>query len=366
MRVPQYRRRRDRNRASVRIRGRDHYLPGPIDSPESWGAYHALIARCVVNDCPDAQPRTGRKPAPLTVAEAAERWLQTRVAESIDRRDLANLKPAAKALVLEHGMLWISDFGPKALKHVQARLVKEGRNRQGANRVLRHIREFFKWAASEQLIAGGQLTELRTVDALRYGKAPERPRRRPATPAAVQTILEHFEAVGNLGAAGVVRVMRATAMRPGEVCRMTWGDLEPCPDGLIYRPAKHKNSHRGLDRVVGIVGEALAAVRASRGMRVPEPTERVFVNVNGESWTPNALLLAFRRAVKATGCAPTAPYEVRHMTATALLNATGDRDLTRALLGHAHASMTDHYTPERQQLALRAAQHAARLQGGAA
>jgi integrase len=363
MRIPTYRRRQD-GRASVRIHGRDVYL-GRIDSPESHALYQSLVSQ-LRDGSPSPQLPADRKPKPMTVAEVAERWLLAKVNEGTEAKHLSNIRTVARELALDHGLVWIADFGPRSLKQILERLRTSGRNRQGINRTLRHARECFKWAASEELISGAQLTELRTVPALRFGKAPERPRRQPADPTAVQSILEHLERQGNHGAAGILRVLRATGMRPGEACSMTWGDLSPAAGALLFRPASHKNAHRGIDRVIALVGDALNAVEDQRRLRVPDPSLPVFVNTNGDPWQPIALQLAFRRAVKATGCPLTSPYQLRHLAGTQLLNATGDGDLTRALLGHATSRMTDHYTRHRDQLAVRAAQALARVQGGAA
>jgi hypothetical protein len=60
-RIPKYRHFKPKNLGVVRLDGRDHYL-GRYDSPESWEAYHRLIAQWLAGQ--------GK---PLPVAEPTDR-----------------------------------------------------------------------------------------------------------------------------------------------------------------------------------------------------------------------------------------------------------------------------------------------------
>jgi hypothetical protein len=58
-------------------------------------------------------------------------------------------------------------------------------------------------------------------------------------------------------------------MRPGEVCRLTWGELDRTAVVWIYRPSQHKTRHRGKTRAVAIGPHGQALLRTFLAGRVP-------------------------------------------------------------------------------------------------
>jgi integrase len=91
-------------------------------------------------------------------------------------------------------------------------------------------------------------------------------------------------------------------------------------------------------------------------MRVGGGDGIVFTHTRGEAFTPNALLLAVRRAIAATGCADWSPYGLRHLAATTALARTGCEAAAAALLGHTpRSTIIQRYSRDRLALASRAA-----------
>jgi integrase len=100
--------------------------------------------------------------------------------------------------------------------------------------------------------------------------------------------------------------------------------------------------------------DAIAALGG--GMRVGGGDAFVFDNTNGRPFKPNALLLAIRRGVSATGCATWYPYGLRHLAATTALARTGSEAAAAALLGHTpRSTIIQRYSRDRRVLAAMAA-----------
>src|SRR5262249_32167469 len=140
------------------------------------------------------------------------------------------------------------DFGPLALRAVQQEMIKSGLSRRVINYRINRIRRVFKWAVSFELIPPGVIEALRTVPGLQQGRgeAREADPVRPVPEAHVNATLPFPPAPVR----AMVELQRLTGCRPGEVMVMRAIDLNMTGPVWTYRPASHKNKHRGLDRVI--------------------------------------------------------------------------------------------------------------------
>jgi integrase len=351
-RIPAYCVHKGRNLAYITVEGREHYL-GRAHSPESHARYREALSALAAGLQPASHPAP--RPGALTVGELAELWyLAMREQFGRTHQKAYEAAHAATELNRHHASARVSEFGPKAFKAIRDRLVREGRSRQFINRRMNSIRRCFRWGVAEELVPGDRIQALAAVDGLRHGAAPECPPRQAADPKAVDTVIRWLEGQGHAGAAALVRFIRATGCRPGEACEARWGEFRLEGDAPHYRPARHKTARHGIERLIPLNADALAAIGG--GMRVGPAGVYVFVHTRGDPFTPNALLLAVRRAIAATGCAKWSPYELRHLAATTALAKTGLEAAAAALLGHSpRSTIVQRYSRDRLMLAMQAA-----------
>ena len=353
-RQPAYCVHKSKNLAFVRIRGRMIYL-GRAHSRESRQRYGDIIAAHLAGEEVPSGPRPTRTASYLSIGELAERWYLAMVQQHGKGHQKAyEARLAALELTEQHATARVIEFGPKAFRSIRDRLVRTGATRQLVNRRMNSIRRCFRWGVAEELVPADRINALAAVDGLRHGAAPEAPPRRAADPAAVEASVAWLEAEGHHGAAAMVRFLRATGCRPGEACHARWCDLELTGDCPVYRPSHHKTAHRGIERVVPLNDDAVAAIGGR--LRVGSPDDFVFTHTRGGPFTPNALLLAVRRAIASTGCVDWSPYGLRHLAATTALARTGSEAAAAALLGHTpRSTIIQRYSRDRLALATQAA-----------
>lgn len=124
------------------------------------------------------------------------------------------------------------------------------------NARVNRIRRVFKWAASEELISYGTYQALTTVQGLRLGRSaaheskPVRPVEDWIVEATMPFLNRHLRAM--------VQLQRLTGMRPGEVVRMTWSEIDRTGPVWAYRPKSHKTQYRGQVRSIFLGPKAQA------------------------------------------------------------------------------------------------------------
>ncbi|MBC7785615.1 MAG: site-specific integrase [Burkholderiales bacterium] len=109
------------------------------------------------------------------------------------------------------------------------------------------------------MIPSTALAGLEAVESLKAGKtiAPDSPPVQPVDIGHVESTLRHMPPL----VASMVRLQLATGMRSGELCSMRTKDIDTTGDVWVYRPEKHKNTHRGHTREVAIGPKGQAILR---------------------------------------------------------------------------------------------------------
>ena len=252
--VPAYQHHKPSGQAYVRVTvngsRRVIYL-GKYDTPESRAEYRRITAELETSG-PVAVVASAAG-ADRTVNEvllAFLHWAATnyRTPDGKPTSEVDHFKLSARPARELYGHTPAKEFGPKALAAVRDRMVASGWCRSLVNRRVDRVKRIFKWAASQELVPAATYQALRTLEGLRRGRteAPESEPVRPADPAHVQATLTHLDR----HVRAMVELQRLTGMRPGEVCKLTMGEVDRSGELWLYRPERHKTAHHGRGRVI--------------------------------------------------------------------------------------------------------------------
>ncbi len=256
-------------------------LPGKFGSEESKREYESLLARLRGTD--GNLPEDPRSRSGLTVGELVKRFLThanefyVHPGTKEHTGEMPVLRAAFRALLRLHFRLPAASFGPLALKALRvalvsgswltpeekAQLVRDrrpiGLARKTVNHYVGRIKLLFTWGASEELVPASAAVALKSVAGLARGKSEAR-ETAPVTPvssAVIDDTLPHLPPVVR----DMIEVLLLTGMRCGELCMMRARDLDMTGATWIYRPATHKNKHRGMTKAVAIGPRAQAIIR---------------------------------------------------------------------------------------------------------
>ena len=151
----------------------------------------------------------------------------------------------------------VADFSPLKLKALRQSWIdlrdENGRLRlcRGTiNARMRRITRVFRWAASEELCPASVPQSLAMLPGLRKGRTAAR-ETKPVLPVSDDVVEKTLAQLGGV-VADMVRLQRATGMRPSEVCSLRPMDVNRSDDVWLYVPADHKTQHHGRSRTVAI------------------------------------------------------------------------------------------------------------------
>lgn len=257
--VPKYRHHKRSGQAVVTLRGRDVYL-GPYNTKASKLKYDRVIAEWLAAGRPTT---SAQNLCEVTVTELiAAYW---KFAQSYYVKDgqptgaIPGIKVALRLLRESYGPTLAVEFGPLALKAMQAKMIELDQSRGYINDNIDRIRRVFKWAASEELIPASIPQALAMVPGLRKGRTAARdlPPVQPVADSIVNATLPHLPP----SVADMVRFQRLTGCRPKEVCILKPIDVDTTGEIWSYQPESHKTEHHGRDRVIFIGPKAQAVLR---------------------------------------------------------------------------------------------------------
>lgn len=257
--VPSYRHHKPTGQAVVTLDGHDIYL-GRYNSQASRQEYDRRIAEWIAAG---RRLPTASESSDLTVSELLVRYW--RFAERYYRKqgeptkELDNIRYALRPLKSLYGHTLVRDFGPLALKALQAKLIDAKLSRKLINQRIGIIKRVFRWAVSEELAPPSLSHALATVTGLRRGRTEARETTpvRPMPDAAIEAILPHLPPV----VADMVRFQRLTGCRPNEVCIIRSSDIDRSGEVWSYVPASHKCEHLGRERIIFVGPKAQGILR---------------------------------------------------------------------------------------------------------
>ncbi|MFQ5519989.1 MAG: tyrosine-type recombinase/integrase [Candidatus Methylomirabilia bacterium] len=130
----------------------------------------------------------------------------------------------------------------------------------------------------------------------------------------------------------VVLILLNTGLRRGELLALTWVDID-----LRQRLLTVRNSKTHRSRRVPLNDTCLSVLRSLPRRLTPQA--KVFPR-----WTPEALTMAFRRAVKRAGIKDLRLHDLRHDVASQLAMRNVSLRTIQELLGHADPRMSAKYS----------------------
>jgi integrase len=331
--LPKYSLHKSSGQATVKHNEKVHYL-GPYGSDESKDAYTRLVASLKTpagppaSSIPTADPLVGH--LILAYYEFVKDYFRKDGEPTSEVCVIHQALRVASALYAETPC---SSFGPRALQACQDAMIARGWCRKTINRQIGRIRAMFKWGVSRELLRVEIYQALATVMPLQAGRtrAKERAPVGPVSDSVVDLTLPRMSKL----AAGVIRVMRLSGARPGEILSMKATDIDRTdPECWRYEVRSHKNAHHGKTRTIFLGPKAIAII-APRILKVGVDRPLFPLNRNSLRW-------AVRRACKRAGVPPWFPNQIRHTVATEIKTRFG-LESAQILLGHARASTTEIY-----------------------
>lgn len=354
MRIPKYRHHKASGRAVVEIAGKEIPL-GPYDSPESHAKYRQVIASYVATGGPP--PEAGGRDL-LTMRAAVGRFRLAGLTH-LDPRDRGHFGPILDSLIDQFGDTPLTEFGPLRYASLRVTFVERGWSRKYVNKQCSRVKWFLRWCVSAELYPGSKLVEVREVPDLVAGRT-EAPEREGVTAVPVAHVLATLPHLSR-PARGLVLLQLHSGCRPGEAIAARRGEINTdgravLPNGTIkvlegvwvFQPGRHKNQWRGKPRyiLIGTPGQSDLAEflegKADDDYLFP-PDEVAKTPRPGEAYLASSYGRAIARAAKLAGVPHWHPYQLRHLVGSTIRDRHGEEHAKEAL-GHAHLSMTAHYT----------------------
>lgn len=262
---------------------------------------------------------------------------------------------------LRHCARWLrSDSGAGLLQVRRDRLlaflaatVDAGMRPRTSARRLSALRQFYRWAVREQLLAVDPTAQ---IEAPRLG----RPLPKSLSEREVEALLDAPDTASAEGMRdrAMFEVLYATGLRVSELVALQPDQLS-LSQGLVRVIGKG-----GKERLVPLGEEALNWVqRFMRGARADllggQPCDALFPTRRGRGMTRQAFWYRIKKHALGAGIRQTlSPHTLRHAFATHLVNHGADLRVVQLLLGHSSLSTTQIYTHvARERLQALHAQH---------
>lgn len=238
----------------------------------------------------------------------------------------------------------INDFGAPQLRLLQRQLDGPGKYvKSTVTSYLGIIRHLFRWGRLEGLVSRETVVDLT--------EAPTRSTSHVNPPRESVPLDDYLNTLPFLASPyrEIIQLLYLTGARPSEILNMQTSEIDRSGETWLYRPAHHKNEHRGKTRIIPLGPKARALIT---GWLADHPKRsgylfqrRDCLNARIKNTDPmNYLLLKDRvaDAAKAAGVSHWSPYQLRHLVATEIQRANGI-EAAGYVLGHASINTTQIY-----------------------
>lgn len=254
------------------------------------------------------------------------------------------------------------NIGPRTLIQYQQYMSKEeykiGRiqrryKRVTINKAVQDIKEFVKWCCKFEYLPAEHHLKLEAVGNLEIGEYSVE-ESTPVPPVPFDIILQTLPYL-NIPIRVMVQVQYYCGMRPGEVCKLNWNEIDKTvdPEIWLYIPVDHKTKHRNwklMKAIPPIAQELLLSdERFTRGEYVFDP--RIDGRRNKKNGKPHysvegysgAIIRGVKKANKeGKQIEPWTPNQIRHTIATDIRERFG-MEHSNDYLGHATVNSTEIY-----------------------
>lgn len=257
VRIPKLRRQtnpKGNDRAYALFNGRRIYF-GPWDTPESTEAYGRYLAEWTAAGgvAPVAHDD-------LSVIELVDSFTAT---INRDYREspaiVVDAELATRKLREIYGSLNVADFGPVQLKAVREALIDDGLSISTVNRRVTMLKRCFKHGAENGLISGEAFHRVNALSNLKPGRCRAKPSRivKPCNIQDVEATLEYVTAPVR----AAVLLQRHTGARAGEILGLRKNDIDTSGPVWLAVLSLHKTAQHGHQRVIAFGKEAQAILR---------------------------------------------------------------------------------------------------------
>lgn len=316
--------------------GKQHWF-GPSSDPASREKYGEFLARLQRGDLVAEAKRPPKQKVEFLVSELCVRFL-TQYAGRYRRSDgrpsaeVDCFKSAISHLHKLFGDSPANEFGPLRLQVVRQSMIDAGWARRWINKQVGRIRLIFKVGVSWEVVRPDVLAALQTVPSLAIGEtsAPETEPRTAIPDADLNAVRDVLSELHR----DILDLLLMTGARPAELIYLTGGDIDRT--GEIWRAdlRHHKTARKGKSRTLFFIPAAQLILRK---YLTANPDDRLFPIQR------NSYGNAIKRACVKAGVKPFVPHQLRHTTATKLVDAVG-LEGAQQVLGHSQAAMTRHYS----------------------
>ncbi len=278
------------------------------------------------------------KPQTVTFGELTKRWLETRTP------DLAASTAATyETLLRVHvepvlGKVRLRDLKPLHIEAVKTAVLKAGQSQKSALNVFRLADAILKQAVKWQLISRNP------ADAV---QAPRARRFIPYTPTPEE--LERLLTVADATSYGpVARLAALTGARQGEVLSLSWRDIDWQEQRLTVHGTKTQASARVVDLgplAIDLLARHRKAEKAKRlalgpGTDCGADDATIFTNLVGKPMDAGGLKRTWKRIIRDAKVGHVRFHDLRHASATYMLQAGVPLQMVSQRLGHSRTSTT--------------------------
>jgi integrase len=250
--IPSYRRHKASGQAVVTLNGVDHYL-GKWNTTQSKAEYNRITGEWLALG--RRLPKKESESAGLLMKELIHGY-HNHVKTSMPEVEVERVALALRPVRTMFGETPASEFGPMRYKAVRQVMVDKGLCVTTIKDRLGVIKRMIAWGVENEVLPGDALYRLKAVAPLRAARDGVKPARKvlPVSEADIHAILPHVSATIR----AMVELQALSGMRPGEVWRITTGQIDRSEAVWIYSPTKHKTASRGKERPIPLGPKAQA------------------------------------------------------------------------------------------------------------